>query len=173
MKYQQFEPEDILNFEAYLSSKNILLNTYNNPVNISELRKQIEMGALAYGIKYILIDHLDYIHANGSKDNKLENIEEAVRQIHILAMEFKVGIILVVHPKQLPEGKEVSMHDLKGSSAIKQYADNILVVTRMDRIDLASLNRVKLKVWKNRLCGREGVVYLTYQPESDSYIETI
>ena len=172
LKYQEFTQEDCNRFDQYLHKHNVLLNTSNSVVNISELRKQIEMASLAYGAKYILIDHLDYIHANGTKESKLENIEEAVREIHVLAMEFKVGIILVVHPKQLPDKHEVSMHDLKGSSAIKQYADNIIVVTRMDRIDPNDLLRVKVRVWKNRLCGREGAFFLRYIPETDGYTET-
>ena len=172
MKYQEFSLDDINKFKSWMESKNCYLNTANTVVNIRILRNLFEMASLAYGVKYILLDHLDYIYANGKKQTSLENIDEAVREIHALAMEYKVGVILVVHPKQTSEAREVSMHDLKGSSAIKQYADNIIVVTRMDRMDINDKLRVKVRVWKNRMCGKEGFFYLRFIPEYDSYTET-
>ncbi len=171
MKFREFTKEEQDAYQKYLKNHNCYLNVKNTRVDIEILRKQFEMASLVYGVRYILIDHLDYIHANGKKKTALENIDESVREIHALAMEFKVGVVLVVHPKQVEAGKEITMSDLKGSSAIKQYADNIIVVTRMDRIEPMDKLRVKVRVFKNRLQGIESSFYLRYVPESDGYIE--
>lgn len=171
-KTQDFSAEDLNAYLAWQKAHKYYLNVSNEKVDLIELRKQFELASLAYGVKYILIDHLDYIHANGKKQTALENIDESVREIHALALEFKVKVFLVVHPKQMDSKREVTMHDLKGSSAIKQYADNILAITRMDRINENDKLRVKVQIFKNRLLGLEGQFSLRYIPECDGYTES-
>ncbi len=64
------------------------------------------------------------------------------------------------------------MHALKGSSSIKQYADNIIILHRCSRAgDSYETNKVKVRVAKNRMFGYEGNVYLQYCPEWDGYLE--
>lgn len=171
LKCRAFTEQEKLDYLKYLKNHNCFINSKNNRVDIEILRKQFELALLVYNIRYILIDHLDYIYSNGKKKTSLENIDEAVREIHSLAMEFKMGVILVVHPKQILDSKEITMSDLKGSSAIKQYADNIIVVTRMDRLDPQDKLRVKIRVFKNRLLGVESSIFLRYVPENDGYTD--
>lgn len=173
MKFEKFFEEDKFIFKDWLKNNKCYINKSNSKVDLSVLRKQFEMAVYAYDIKCILIDHLDYIHSAGSKKNVYENIDEAVREIHSLAMEFNVSVILVVHPKQVQNGKEITMADLKGSSGIKQFADNIIILTRMERLCPEDINRVKVSVCKNRLCGIEKAFYLRYLPEIDSYVEGV
>lgn len=172
MKTRKFTDQERIIYEKYMKEHRIYLNKINSKIDVEILRKQIEMASLVYDVKYILLDHLDYIHAHGKKKTTLENIDEAVREIHTLAMEFQVGIFLVVHPTQVKEGQEITMSCLKGSSSIKQYADNIIVVTRMDRLNATDTLRVKVRVFKNRLQGIESFFYLRYIPEIDGYTES-
>ena len=172
-KYEEFSLDDKLDFKRWLADHSCYINTSTSKVDLNSLRKQFEMAAYAYDIKYILIDHLDYIHSTGKNKNVYENIDEAMREIHSLAMEFNVAVILVVHPKQLDAGKETTIADLKGSSGIKQFADNIIILTRMDRFDVNDINRVKVRVWKNRLCGIEKAFFLRYLPDVDCYVEGV
>ncbi|MGZ7043551.1 MAG: DnaB-like helicase C-terminal domain-containing protein, partial [Methanobacterium sp.] len=173
MKFEEFSSEDKIKFNNWCKNNSLYINKSVSKIDLSLLRKQFEIASYAYGVKYILLDHLDYIHSSGQKENSYENIDEAVREIHALAMEFNVGVILVAHPKQVQNGKEISMSDLKGSSGIKQFADNILVLTRMDRLDQNDINRVKIRVWKNRLCGIEKSFFLRYLSETDSFVEGV
>ncbi|HEX4374909.1 MAG TPA: bifunctional DNA primase/helicase [Puia sp.] len=173
MKFDKFNDSDISEFKGWCDKNSVYINKSISRIDLNVLRNQFEKAAYAYNVKYILLDHLDYIHSSGNKENSFENIDEAVREIHMLAMEFKVGVILVVHPKQVKNGQEISMADLKGSSGIKQFADNILVLTRMDRLDPNDINRVKIRVWKNRLCGIEKAFFLRYLSEIDSYVEGV
>lgn len=168
MKCNAFTEQDLKRYQDYLSKKKCYLNITNQHVDIEGLRKLFELVTYGYGIKYILLDHLDYIHGSGKKST-LENIDEAMRGIHALALEFNVGVLLVAHPKQMEVNREVTSNDLKGSSAIKQYADNIIIITRMDRIIDDAQNRVKVRVWKNRLLGNESFYYLEYNPMTDGY----
>jgi twinkle protein len=170
MKFDAFSDEDRKSCKDYYDVYKVFLNISNSNVRLAQLRNLFEQASYVYNIDYVLLDHLDYLYESDGK-NTSEAITEAMRCIHELAMEFQMGIILVVHPKQLPEGQEVGMSDLKGSSGIKQYADNVVIITRMDRLDPLDLLRVKIRVCKNRLCGFERFFYMRYVPEFDSYAE--
>ena len=172
MKYEQFSLEDADKYMKYAEEKSLYFNPVNSKVDMKILRNQFEIISYIYNIKYVVIDHFDYIHSSEGKSS-LESIDEAMRELHILALEFKLAIILVVHPKQLPRGTEISMNDLKGSSSIKQYADNIIIVTRMDMLDHNDLNRVKIRVYKNRFCGTVASFYMRYIPQIDGYEDEI
>jgi twinkle protein len=174
MKYESFTDIDKASYLEWIKKNNCYINKSTSKINIDVLKKQFEVASYAYGINYILIDHFDYIHGAGKKNTSLENIDDAIREIHSLAMEFNVSVILVVHPKQVQNStQELTMSDLKGSSSIKQYADNIIMLTRMDRLDPMDLNRIKVRVWKNRLCGVEKFFYMRYSPEIDGYVEGV
>jgi twinkle protein len=168
MKNREFTEEEKNDYLSWIKSKNVSLNIVNEKVDLKWLNKHFELISLVYGIKFVLIDHFDYIHSSLNKTT-LENIDECIRELHILAMKYNVGVILVVHPKQSQESKKITMHDLKGSSSIKQYADNILIVTRMDRLDANDIGRVEIRIFKNRLLGVEKSFSLRYIEESDSY----
>lgn len=170
MKCKEFSDADFNKYQKYLHNHQFFLNTTNKHVGIDELRKLLELVRYGYGIKYILLDHLDYIVSSGKK-TILENIDETMRGLHALALEFKVAIILVAHPKQMPANQEVTSNDLRGSSSIKQYADNIIIITRMDRIVDDAEGRVKVRIWKNRLLGNESFFYLQYNQETDGYTQ--
>lgn len=172
MKHQEFSAEDRKNFTIWKEKTKAFINIHNTKVDLEGLKKQFEMASLGFGIKYILLDHLDYIHSGGKKNTTLENIDDAVREIHAMAMQYGVAVVLVVHPKQTADDKEITMADLKGSAAIKQYADNIIVIVRMDRKDPNDKLRVKVKVCKNRFMGREGSFSMRYLPEIDGYTES-
>ncbi len=164
MKYEAFSPEDIKAYRDYMDIHKVYLNITNAHTSFSDLRKLFEIASYVYEVDYVLLDHLDYLYESDGK-NTAEVITETMRNIHVLAMEFRMGVVLIVHPKQVPETQEITMADLK------QYADNILILTRMDRLDPNDLLRVKIRVCKNRLCGLERSFYMRYVPEYDSYAE--
>jgi twinkle protein len=171
LKYQEFMEEDKTKYVSWLEKHQVLINCSTKKIDVNILRDQFEKFVLGYGVEYVLLDHLDYIHGNGKQKSTLENIDEAMREIHVLAMEFNVGIILVVHPKQLQRGEQVTISDFKGSASIKQYADNIIILQRMDREDPNDARRVKIKVCKNRLVGIECQFSLNYVSIFDGYEE--
>lgn len=174
MKFQAFDPIDIKNYKQWLSEHKCFINESNSSVDMATLRKQFEYAVYVVDTNYIFIDHFDYLHSSGKKSSQLENIDDAIRGLHTLAMEFNVCVFLVVHPKQLPKGvTEVTLNDLKGSSAIKQYADNIMIIRRMDRSDPTETCKVKINICKNRLFGTEKTISLKYNPQSDRYEEYI
>lgn len=172
-KTQAFTNEQIRAFKAWMQKHNAMINPKRSKADIPTLHKQVELASKVYGVKYVLLDHLDYISATSKEKEGHEKIKDAVVGIHDMAMEFDVHILLIAHPKQLEDGSgKMHMGQLKGSAAIKQYADNILLLQNMAQADLATPdNRMKVLIPKNRFFGTKGEVTLRYMPESDSYID--
>ena len=95
------------------------------------------------------------------------------KRLHELAFSLSMHFLLICHPRQsMNPTEEIGMHMLKGSSSIKQYADNVIIIHRCARTDNApDSNKVKIKVAKNRMFGIEGNTYLFYEPMWDGYTE--
>jgi twinkle protein len=171
MKMCSFTEEDNIAFNAFTSSHSIYVNPNTIGTDMDKFAKSL-LIANGMGVKVVLIDHLDYL-VRDNKDKLHEAIDETVKRLHELAFLFNIHLILICHPRQSSAAQEeVGMHGLKGSSSIKQYADNIIILHRCSRTEAqADPNKVKIKVAKNRMFGTEGTTYLYYQPSWDGYLE--
>jgi len=173
MKVNDFDILDIAKVKGIMQNVPIHLNPSKSKADIESLRKQFELCSYVHGINYVLLDHLDFIQSNSKKPTAHERVDETMIELHKLAIEINIHVVLVVHPKQSADSKgAVDMSQLKGSSSIKQYADNILILQRMSRVnDDSNDRRVKISLNKNRLFGNESSIFLTYWKESDSFYE--
>ena len=106
-----------------------MLDHYGN------MKPEALMQALRYavrrlGVQVLLLDHLGFL-LDPTADNKVGQIEAIIRALAITAKALGVTIVLVCHPKGLPQGAQrVTINDLKGASAIKQDADDVVIVVR-------------------------------------------
>lgn len=97
----------------------------------AKLQESLKYAARRLGIKHILVDHLGFLVDEESEDER-RAIEAIVRSMVIIAKNLGITIFLVVHPRNDPDAKtfsRVTMRHLKGASAIRQDADDVLVVT--------------------------------------------
>lgn len=171
MKLQNFSEADNDTFDHWCRHYFVYINTNTIGTDINQLAEQLK-DAKKLGIEIVLLDHLDYL-VNFHKEKLHEAIDETVKRLHELAFALNMHFILICHPRQSAASTdEVGMHSLKGSSSIKQYADNIIVLHRCSRTDSqADPNKVKVRIAKNRMFGIEGNTYLFYQPKWDGYLE--
>lgn len=171
MKMCSFNAHENEQFDEFCNRYKIYLNPNTIGTDINSLAQQLVI-AKQLGIEVVMLDHLDYL-VNMRKDKLHEAIDETIKRLHELAFALSMHFLLICHPRQSSTGaEEVGMHALKGSSSIKQYADNILVLHRCSRTDnQASPNKVKIRIAKNRQFGIEGVTYLFYEPMWDGYTE--
>ena len=171
MKVQNFTETDNRLFDDFCAVFKVYVNPRTIGTDINTLGAQLR-HAKNHGVQFVLLDHLDYL-VKSTKEHTHEAIEETVRRLHEMAFELGLHIILICHPRQsLNALDEVGIHMLKGSSSIKQYADNILILHRCARTDTqADPSKTKVRIAKNRMFGTEGLTYLFYQPEWDGYLE--
>ena len=171
MKVQNFSEQDNRLFDDFCARFKIYINPKTIGTDINTLGTQLKSAKLK-GVKIVLLDHLDYL-VKSNKEHTHEAIEETVKKLHELAFDLEMHIILICHPRQsLNALDEVGIHMLKGSSSVKQYADNIIILHRCARTDTqADVTKTKIRIAKNRMVGTEGITYLFYQPEWDGYLE--
>lgn len=170
MKFQDFTENDNSQFDEWCKNYRVFINPKTTGTTIDSLANQL-IVAKKLGIEIVLLDHLDYL-VNTNREKVHEAIDHTVKRLHELAFELQMHFILICHPRQSAGGgEEIGLHSLKGSSSIKQYADNVLILHRCNRTDpQAAAGKVKLTVAKNRMFGIEGCIYLFYQPEWDGYL---
>ncbi len=171
MKLQNFSEHENEQFDEWSSRYKVFINPHTIGTDINSLGIQL-LKAKELGIKIVLLDHLDYL-VSSKKEKVHEAIDETIKRLHEYCFDLDMHIILICHPRQSSaNGEEVGIHSLKGSSSIKQYADNIIILHRCSRTDSTSdPNKVKVKLVKNRMFGTEGSAYLFYQPNWDGYME--
>jgi twinkle protein len=169
MKLEPFSDTDIQLVDKWRSTKNIFINPVVELVNVTSFKKLFEIAKYSCGINYVFLDHLDYLHHQERNSGQVDDIKQVMIHLHSYAIEFNIGIILVAHPRKITfMQKKLTMDDLKGSSAIKQYADNVLILTRMSRLDPGD-HTTEIAVAKNRLLGIESSCKLYYNEETDRY----
>jgi replicative DNA helicase len=171
MKLQSFSDHENEQFDEWGSRYHVFINPNTIGTDINSLSTQL-VQAKKLGVEIVMLDHLDYL-VNMRKEKLHEAIDETVKRLHELAFTLSMHFLLICHPRQSSTGtEEVGIHSLKGSSSIKQYADNVLVLHRCARTDSSSdPNKVKIKIAKNRMFGFEGTTYLWYEPLWDGYTE--
>lgn len=171
MKLEPFTARDSVLFDEWCAKYHVFINPKTIGVDIESLAHLLGL-AKEMGIEIVLLDHLDYL-VKSNKEKMHEAIDEAVKRLHELAFELGIHIVLICHPRQsATAGEEIGIHSLKGSSSIKQYADNVITLHRCSRTDkTADPTKVQVKVCKNRMFGIEGNSYLFYQPDWDGYLE--
>lgn len=171
MKLQNFSVHENEQFDEWGSRYKVFINPNTIGTDINSLATQL-VQAKELGVEIVMLDHLDYL-VNTKKEKLHEAIDETVKRLHELAFALSMHFLLICHPRQSSTGtEEIGMHALKGSSSIKQYADNIIILHRCARTDASSdPNKVKVRIAKNRMFGIEGTTYLFYQPKWDGYVE--
>src|SRR5277367_6178971 len=170
MKYVNFNSHENEQFDEWATRYKVYINLNTIGTSIDALAKQL-LAAKSLGIEIVMLDHLDYLVQVKSKEQLHEAIYETIKILHELAFSLGMHFFLICHPRQSGTGaEEVGMHSLKGSAALKQYADNIIVLHRCSRTDTTvEQNKVKVKIVKNRMFGTEGVTYLWYESAWDGY----
>ena len=170
MKLIDFSQQDNEHFNYWCSRYSVYINPHTIGTDIKVLESQLSR-AKDQNVRVVMLDHLDYL-VGTVRDKLHEAIDETVKKLHELCVSLDMHFLLICHPKQAMEKDEVGLHSLKGSSSLKQYADNVIVLHRCNRTDSsAHPGKVRVKVVKNRMFGNEGNTYLWYQPQWDGYLE--
>lgn len=119
------------------------------------LRQTIQYAARRLGVRFVVLDHLHFMVDEGTDDER-KQIGAICTACAEVAMQEDVHIVLVAHPHSTGSSKDkhrdnrvIQLGDLKGSSSIKQIADNVL------------------SIWKPRTATRDGAV------DDDGYGEAV
>jgi len=89
-----------------------------------------------FGIRMVIIDHLDYIIRNVS-GNRETAIADTVQQMKRVAEDLGVIVVIVTHIRKIsepgsPSSRKPNLDDLKGSSSLKQDPEVVAMVVPTD-----------------------------------------
>lgn len=160
---------DVKKFKEWELNHKIYINSYDKYMHIEKIKKEVEFACLGHKIDYIVFDHLDFLYDVQDK-NAFAAVSKVMQELHILCSRYKIGIILIAHPKQIPGiVREVTVNDLKGGSCIRQISENIIILTRKDLINSEDSGKTTVSVVKNRELGKIGRFDLKYNYKSCIY----
>lgn len=116
------------------------------------------------GVRHFWIDHLHYMLED--EDPKL--ITKFMYNLKKLVKEIDIHINLIVQPKFVQDGQMLQLNSLRGSVAIGQTLDNLLILERVRGQD--SISQLRLEVGRHKLC-RPGKLYLQYNHDTTAFME--
>ena len=131
--YTQVPEVEVRRAGAALDEQPLYIVDHYGHLPFVKLQESLKYAARRLGVKHILIDHLGFL-VDSESDDERRTIEAIVRSVVIVAKNLGIVIFLVVHPRNDPDASKfgyqrVTMKHLKGASAIRQDADDVLVVT--------------------------------------------
>jgi len=143
--------------------------------NIDTLKESLYYCKRRYDMKLAIIDHL-HAFIKYTEDAERQAIDQAITAIKGWAMELEIPIFLVVHPKNIQGGARknpvIEATDLKGSSGIRQWSDNVISIWRDKKREEEGENLVVVKLVKARDdTAREGNCVLRFDPDSQRYFD--
>ena len=143
-----------------------------------EIKDAIRYAVQFLGVRFVVLDHLHFF-LEMKLDQERQAIDNAMRQLKVLADEVGIHLVLVVHPSKLGQGfkgrtRRVTLDDLKGSSEIKKVADNGIRVYRERKDGVGSKHDdTEIAVLKCRSpAGAEGAITLHFDGQSERYVES-
>lgn len=137
--------------------------------NLDWIEKKIIEARAKFDSKVVFIDHLGFIQDNEKArhdENMSYKIERIVRSLKQLAIKWKVVIVLLCHLTKTRIDTNPSFDDLKGSSAIAQEADTVMLLWRQTKRKEGKIlitNETNLSIQANRRTGRTGNVKFIYE----------
>jgi twinkle protein len=138
-------------------------NEHFDSSTISGILNQIRTFVKAYDCKYIILDHISIVVSDQENGDERRALDELMTKLKRLTMELGICIIVVSHLRRVSgtsaeEGGQVTLQDLRGTNAIAQLSNIVVALERNSQAeDQSEANRTRLRVLKNRFCGRLGV----------------
>jgi len=107
----------------------IWILNHSGPLRFDSFKRGLVWAGIVLEAQCVLVDHFHLLTKPGMDASQLERMVAEIRQ---LADTLGIAVLMICHPAKIHsvDGKEreIGMDELKGSSGIKQYADNILAI---------------------------------------------
>lgn len=137
-------------------------NMTNN--TLEWLESKIVESIAKYDTKVVFIDQLDFIVPFTSENHHL-NIAKTMRELKALAKKWNILIFIVCHLTKAKMDSQPTLEDLRGSSAISQESDTVVLLWRESKKEAGQViitDNVNISIQKNRRYGKTGNVKMVY-----------
>ena len=161
--------EDFEKLEAAADSlQDLDFHIYTEYRTVEKIKLKSMQLKASSGLDLIVIDYLQIL-SKSSKQSIYEAVTTASQELHALAIELNVPIIILSQLSRQCESrpdKHPIMSDLRESGAVEQDAD-VIIMMYDDTVytgDYARIKDIELEIVKNR-SGEKGVVIVKSIPE--------
>lgn len=132
---------------------------------IEWIETKIVESIVKYNTKVVVIDQLDFI-VSYQNNNRADAIGQVMQELKKLAKKWDVLIFIICHLAKAKMDTEPTMDDLRGSSAIGQTADTVILIWRESRREhkkMITTNNTNISVQANRRHGKTGNVEMVFK----------
>ena len=175
--------EDVKDVEEAVQKLPLYFSTEYTDLSLQKVEKLVTDSISRYGIKVLVFDNLHFLE-RGDDANK--RVSEATKMFKMLALKYKISIILVSHLRKRigKTAESFDLDDLKGSSSIHQDSDFVLFLYRRKLANLTKEQIMQGSIIKNDILepltwigfgkarmGSGGETYLWLDGEHHRFIE--
>jgi twinkle protein len=109
---------------------------YFSVPKVEELEEVITKARKILGIKAVIVDHLDYM-VRGGIGTEESRIREAMHKIKSVAIAQQIMMFVVTHTRRVHQAgaeghKKPTMHDIRGSTAVEQDSETVVILDKVD-----------------------------------------
>lgn len=148
--------------DEYMRGK-IHIFEYDKTARDIELIKAIEECYRKKGTRIFVIDNIMTVSMSSEPGEHYTGQKQFMIALKDLTKRYPIQIILVAHPKKVPE-KDIDMFSIHGASEIPNLSDNIILVRRLNEKEIAKIKEnepsldpsSELRILKDREHGRIG-----------------
>ena len=146
---------DVRNIEEKEWDEKIIPDVLNLPLYFSmpssdELHETIAQAKKYFGIKMVIVDHLDLLVRNTDTKNLNADTSRTVQIFKQIAQEYGIIFILVHHIKKPENGGSISRkpkkEDLKGTATLYQDPEAVIMLSVPDK----DMTQIEIDIVKNK-----------------------
>lgn len=116
------------------------------------------------GVNHFLFDHFHY----ALQGEDYESTARLIKELKSLTKRLDIHLSLIVQPRSLREGEQLSLATLRGGAAIGQALDNLLILERVKNEQ--NISKLTLEVARHKL-AKLGSIFLQYDTNTTSFVE--
>lgn len=141
------------------------------------VEQRIVEAIAKYNSKMIMLDHMGYLEVGNDyrKESEPLRIEKKLQALKHLAIKWDVVIVILIQLSQMEEEQAPQLRDLKGSSAIRQELDQVILLWRSNtKVGKARAydNKVLISMQKNRFTGINSNAGAEFNLKTGDYLFT-
>jgi replicative DNA helicase len=135
-------------------------------VTLRWIEAKIFEAKVKFDSKVVFIDQLDFIVPQDNQGDRHDlKIAQTMRELHNIAVRYKVAIFLICHLNQIEPDQKPTTRNLRGSTSIWGEADNCIFLWRECKRENGSIvysNNVEVSLQANREDGDTGIIGMVF-----------
>jgi replicative DNA helicase len=147
------------------------LYIYDQPnASIMDIKAKARRMKKREGIEAVFVDYIGLIQPDRRDLPRHEQISSVCKELKSLAREIRVPVIALAQLNRLAEGKKPGLSELKGSGALEEDADVVMLLHR-ERGEEGNERETELNIAKHRNGPTDKVplIYLPHYTRFESY----